>query len=149
MNKSCTFCRVVSGRSPRRSLMYQDDQVSAFKAKYPRSTSHVLVATNEHILQTDIFKPRFTLSDFYREKEPVYWFHTFVSPEYQTLLRKMAMIGRRVCPNGELVFHVPPFNSIEHLHLHCITGKYQNVYREIAHTPGYPWCVHIDVLLRG
>ncbi len=35
-------------------------------------------------------------------------------------------------------FHVPPFNSLEHLHMHIISGEYKNFFQQIAFS-SFPW----------
>ena len=37
-------------------------------------------------------------------------------------------------------FHLPPFNSVSHLHLHCLQLPFLSCRRELSFTPGTPWC---------
>ena len=38
-------------------------------------------------------------------------------------------------------FHAPPWNSIDHLHLHCIRTPFAGLFQRIKYTPGSLWCV--------
>jgi len=44
----CTFCRIESGALPT-ELLYQDDDIIAFKDIAPRAPFHVLVVPRKHI----------------------------------------------------------------------------------------------------
>jgi len=44
----CIFCRIIAGEIPS-SLIYQDDQVVAFKDIRPKASVHVLVLPRKHI----------------------------------------------------------------------------------------------------
>ena len=48
MADSCIFCRIVSGELPA-DVVYQDDQLLAFKDIHPRAPVHVLVVPRQHI----------------------------------------------------------------------------------------------------
>ena len=46
-------------------------------------------------------------------------------------------------------FHVPPFNSIDHLHLHCLSGKRKGVVGgKLAFMEGMPWFISVDMALQ-
>ncbi len=44
----CLFCRIVAGQSPA-DVVYQDEQVVAFKDIYPKAPVHVLIVPRQHI----------------------------------------------------------------------------------------------------
>lgn len=46
--KSCIFCRIVSGELPSEKV-YEDDLVTAFKDINPAAPVHILVIPNRHI----------------------------------------------------------------------------------------------------
>ncbi|MDI3339732.1 MAG: histidine triad nucleotide-binding protein [Sphaerobacter sp.] len=48
MSSDCIFCRIVAGEIPA-TIVYQDDQVTAFKDIQPQATVHILVIPNQHV----------------------------------------------------------------------------------------------------
>mmetsp|Transcript_5286 Transcript_5286/g.6666 ORF Transcript_5286/g.6666 Transcript_5286/m.6666 type:complete len:145 (-) Transcript_5286:690-1124(-) len=136
MKRPCPFCAILKGKTNRK-ILYKDERLIAFPARYPRSSEHIIVTPTEHILQTEVL----SLDAQWAKTK------TFTS-KYQNQILHMAKIGGELLPEGSFVFHVPPFNSIEHFHMHCMKGKFSNFYRQLAHTPGYPWCLDVDTLIR-
>jgi histidine triad (HIT) family protein len=47
---NCIFCKIVAGESPAQ-MLYQDEQVSAFRDIHPVAPTHVLVVPNRHIVR--------------------------------------------------------------------------------------------------
>lgn len=47
MNK-CTFCQIIAGDRPG-EMVYQDDQITAFRDIQPVAPSHILIVPNKHI----------------------------------------------------------------------------------------------------
>lgn len=103
----CIFCRIVAGEIPA-SIVYQDDQVIAFKDIHPKATVHLLLVPRKHIA---------TLAD----AEPV---DQALLGHMQLLLPKIARehgleTGFRTVLNtgrggGQEVFH---------MHYHLLGGK--------------------------
>ncbi|NLX09779.1 MAG: histidine triad nucleotide-binding protein [Chloroflexi bacterium] len=48
MPDNCVFCRIVAGELPAK-IIYQDDQVVAFRDTNPQAPVHILVIPREHI----------------------------------------------------------------------------------------------------
>jgi histidine triad (HIT) family protein len=48
MAKECVFCNIVAGKVPA-SILYQDEQVIAFRDINPQAPAHLLVIPKEHI----------------------------------------------------------------------------------------------------
>ncbi|KAL2232998.1 UNVERIFIED_CONTAM: Bifunctional adenosine 5'-phosphosulfate phosphorylase/adenylylsulfatase HINT4 [Sesamum indicum] len=101
---SCIFCRIARS-STSTTLLHQDDRVVAFQDINPSALRHYLVIPNEHIP---------TVKDLQRRSEDF------------ALVSHMLNVGQsllqRDAPNAEhhrFGFHQPPFNSVNHLHLHC------------------------------
>lgn len=45
---TCLFCRIISREIPG-EIVYEDDQVVAFRDKYPKAPTHILLVCREHI----------------------------------------------------------------------------------------------------
>ena len=48
----CIFCKIVSKQIPA-SMVYQDEQVTAFNDLNPQAPTHVLLVPNHHIANTE------------------------------------------------------------------------------------------------
>jgi histidine triad (HIT) family protein len=48
MTDSCIFCKIVSGDA-RATILYRDDQVTAFRDAHPVAPTHILIVPNRHI----------------------------------------------------------------------------------------------------
>nr|KJB25358.1 hypothetical protein B456_004G199000 [Gossypium raimondii] len=100
----CIFCQIArsSNSTP---LLHSDDKVVAFKDINPSAFRHYLIIPVEHIP---------TVNDLQRRNED----YTLVSHMInvgETLLRRDAPQSNQY----RFGFHQPPFNSVDHLHLHC------------------------------
>ena len=48
MSHSCVFCRIVSNEA-RATIVYRDEQVTAFRDQRPVAPTHILIVPNKHI----------------------------------------------------------------------------------------------------
>ena len=48
MTDSCIFCKIISGEA-RATILYQDEQVTAFQDLHPVAPTHMLLVPNKHI----------------------------------------------------------------------------------------------------
>lgn len=109
LSSSCIFCQIA--RAPTSTtLLHQDDKVVAFQDIRPAALKHYLVIPVEHIP---------TVKQLRRRSEDF------------ALVSHMLDVGRtllqRDAPGAEQLrfgFHQPPFNSVDHLHLHCFALPY-------------------------
>ena len=54
--EDCLFCKIVDGRIPG-AIVYQDDQVVAFKDINPQAPTHLLVVPRKHIASLNALTP--------------------------------------------------------------------------------------------
>ncbi|CAI0502613.1 unnamed protein product [Linum tenue] len=100
----CIFC-AIAGDSSSTKLLHTDDRVVAFQDIRPAAFRHYLVIPVKHIA---------TVNDLRRSEED------------HSLVNHMLQVGRtllqRDAPDAKyrFGFHRPPFNSVNHLHLHCL-----------------------------
>jgi hypothetical protein len=60
---------------------------------------------------------------------------------------KMAQVGNQLSLEHNQVrmgFHVPPFNSVNHLHLHVISLPFKNLWRKLKYQPAMPWFTPVN-----
>ncbi|KAI8593608.1 HIT-like domain-containing protein, partial [Geranomyces variabilis] len=134
---NCIFCRIAAGREESARVVYQDDEFVAFHDINPSASLHLLVIPRAHVG---------TVKDLQVSSRP--------------LVARMATLGRRLlAENGfpaaadqQLGFHVPPFTSVAHLHLHALGLPYKSWLR----SKKYPesgggswgrWFVGVDKLI--
>jgi histidine triad (HIT) family protein len=48
MKPDCTFCKIVAGNSPA-TILFHDEQVTAFRDLHPVAPTHILIVPNKHI----------------------------------------------------------------------------------------------------
>lgn len=46
-------------------------------------------------------------------------------------------------------FHAPPYNSIDHLHLHCLSPPYASPCKALSHWAGASWSPTLEQVVRG
>ncbi|PKA61086.1 14 kDa zinc-binding protein [Apostasia shenzhenica] len=114
----CIFCQIARF-STSTTLLHTDDRVVAFPDVNPSAFRHYLVIPAMHIP---------TIKDLRRRKE-----------DYQ-LVRHMLDVGisllQKDAPESKLFrfgFHQPPFNSVNHLHLHCFALPFTPRWRDIKY----------------
>ncbi len=56
----CVFCRIVKGETTS-EIVYQDEEVTAFRDINPKAPTHILVVPNKHIRSLAYVEPEDTL----------------------------------------------------------------------------------------
>ena len=103
----CVFCRIVRGESPAH-ILYQDDDVTAFRDLHPQAPIHILIVPNRHIAGV-----------------------AQVELEDAALLGKLFVVARRLAEQEDivdgyrLVINNGPRSgqSVFHLHVHLLGGR--------------------------
>ena len=108
MTDSCIFCKIVSGETDA-TVLYRDDQVTAFRDLHPVAPTHILLVPNRHIESVGTLEP---------EDEPLVG-HVFSVARRLAEQEGIAKGGYRLITNtgangGQTVFH---------LHVHLIGGQ--------------------------
>ena len=104
----CIFCQIVAGKIPG-EILYQDEEVIAFRDINPQAPTHLLVIPKKHIV---------SLADLSEDESPL--MGHMVSTANQLAIREgVAESGYRLVINsgkqgGQLV---------PHLHLHLLGGR--------------------------
>eukprot|EP01098_Paradermamoeba_levis_P001109 TRINITY_DN11257_c0_g1_i1.p1 TRINITY_DN11257_c0_g1~~TRINITY_DN11257_c0_g1_i1.p1 ORF type:complete len:135 (+),score=28.40 TRINITY_DN11257_c0_g1_i1:167-571(+) len=101
----CVFCKIVGNIAGER-IVHRDETFVAFYDIKPQAELHLLVIPNTHLVSID----HLSFNEIH-------------------LIEKMKELGNELLQNlvGEkekrFGFHVPPFTSVDHLHLHCFGGE--------------------------
>jgi histidine triad (HIT) family protein len=108
MSKDCIFCKIVS-KEAKATIVYQDEQVTAFRDIHPVAPTHILIVPNRHIDSVGTMEP---------EDEQVVG-HLF------TVARKLAE-QEGISEGGyRLIANTGPHGgqTVLHLHVHLIGGQ--------------------------
>ncbi|GAV78544.1 DcpS_C domain-containing protein [Cephalotus follicularis] len=105
VTSQCVFCQIARN-STTTTLLHSDNMVVAFQDIKPAAFRHYLVIPVEHIP---------TVKDLHRKDED-YSLVSHMLNVGQTLLYQDAPQSKHY----RFGFHQPPFNSVDHLHLHCL-----------------------------
>jgi histidine triad (HIT) family protein len=108
MSDSCTFCKIISNEA-KATIVYHDEQVTAFRDIHPVAPTHILIVPNKHIDSIGTLDP---------EDEQVIG-HIFTVARKLADAEGISNSGFRLITNtgahgGQTVFH---------LHVHLIGGQ--------------------------
>ena len=108
MTNSCIFCRIVSEEATA-TIIYRDEQVTAFRDTHPVAPTHILIVPNKHIESVGTLDA---------EDEQLVG-HLF------TVARKLAEEEGIAKGGYRLITNTGPNGgqSVFHLHLHLIGGQ--------------------------
>ncbi|XP_050301278.1 adenosine 5'-monophosphoramidase HINT3-like [Anthonomus grandis grandis] len=105
MSSKCIFCDIVSKKSPA-DIKLENEEIIIFTDIKPVAKHHYLAIPKEHIENVNSLN----------------------TTEHVGLLDRLVSEGKRVIEEQggdlndmRLGFHLPPFNTVGHLHLHCIS----------------------------
>ena len=106
--RDCVFCKIIARQAPG-EILYQDEQVTAFRDIHPVAPTHVLIVPNKHIA---------SVNDLSVEDESLVG-HMFSVARLIAEQEGVSEAGYRLIVNtnahaGQMVYH---------LHLHVIGGQ--------------------------
>ncbi|XP_019953082.1 adenosine 5'-monophosphoramidase HINT3-like isoform X1 [Paralichthys olivaceus] len=128
----CSFCRIANHDTDT-DILLSDEQLVCFRDVKPGATHHYLIVPRMHIdnckaLQgTDV-----------------------------PLVEQMEKMGRSILEKNNISdlddvcmgFHIPPFSSVPHLHLHALAPTSKMSFRSQLHyTPKSHWFITVDKVL--
>jgi histidine triad (HIT) family protein len=105
---SCAFCKILSGEAPA-TILYRDDQVTAFRDIHPIARTHILIIPNRHIASVN----QLEAGD-----------EALVG--HMLMVAKELAVQEGVSENGyRLMINTGAHGgqTVPHLHLHLIAGK--------------------------
>lgn len=104
----CIFCRIIAGEIPA-DVVFQDDEVVAFRDIHPQSPKHILIVPRSHIASL-----------------------TEVTEQHQGLLGKLLLVAQKIAEKENIAArgYRLTINSgadggqlVTHLHLHLLGGR--------------------------
>ena len=111
----CLFCKIIAGQIPG-AIVYQDDDLVAFRDINPQAPLHVLIVPRRHIATLNDLKPAddALVGSMHRRAAALAQEHGYAERGYRTVFNTQA-------DAGQTVFHI---------HLHLLAG------RELGWPPG-------------
>ncbi|HEY2979602.1 MAG TPA: histidine triad nucleotide-binding protein [Anaerolineales bacterium] len=108
MTADCIFCKIINDQIPA-TIVYRDEQVTAFRDLNPLATAHILIVPNKHIDSVNTVTP---------EDEPLLG-HLFTVARQLAEQEGFQESGYRLITNtgehgGQTIFH---------LHVHLLGGN--------------------------
>jgi histidine triad (HIT) family protein len=109
---TCIFCKIINGQSSGQ-ILYQDEEVSAFRDIHPAAPTHILIIPNKHIA---------SINDVEEEDEKLLG-HLF------TVARLLAKQEGVDSSGYRLIVNTGPHagQGVFHLHLHLICGQHLHI----------------------
>lgn len=124
----CIFCKIIRNEEPGEKI-YEDDDVTCIKDINPASTHHYLIIPKKHIRNAKTLTPE-------------------DSDLFDKIVATVDIISEKLDLNPASTrtgFHWPPFNTVNHLHLHVISPiEKMNVMRKMMFKPSSYWFVSTD-----
>jgi histidine triad (HIT) family protein len=104
----CIFCKIVSKQIPA-NLVYQDEQVTAFRDLNPQAPTHVLLVPNQHIANTESLEAQ----------------HDAIVGAVLRTARSIARSAGVADSGYRLVVNTgrDANNTVAHLHVHLLGGR--------------------------
>ncbi|RIA90602.1 HIT-like domain-containing protein [Glomus cerebriforme] len=109
--QDCVFCDLTYER-----VVYEDERIIVFHDIKPAAKMHLLIIPRDHIDTVNSLTP----NDL---------------PLWNQLLLEFGF----QLPQTRMGFHIPPYNSVNHLHLHCFGLPFRNRFIGIKYTEWMPW----------
>ncbi|CAF1059286.1 unnamed protein product [Adineta ricciae] len=171
----CLFCRIVRGESPANQLWYADDRCAVFIPRGPVAQLHLLVVPLEHIqnISTLNEEHRSLLEHMRKVAIEQLRVHSQYIGSAESPLVPLAPPPSHYAFNRgnlsilnpdivsykdeetsrdssfDLCFHRPPYNSIDHLHLHAIQVPFRNLGNHLMFAKVFRWHASFDSVLHS
>lgn len=128
--QSCVFCDICAGKNRITEVIYEDEHVIVFVPLDVCASTHLLSVPKRHIRNVRSLQK----SDI-------------------PLLENLYAVGSRALkqrsPDSDpkthqFCFHVPPINSIDHLHLHCQAPPFVSPWAALKYAQGRRHCRSLE-----
>ncbi|XP_043677935.1 histidine triad nucleotide-binding protein 3 [Vespula pensylvanica] len=124
----CIFCKIIKNESPSEKI-YEDEYVTCIKDINPASDHHYLILPNKHINTAKDLQPA-----------DIKLYDKIVAC-VQLVMQKQGFDMN----STRTGFHWPPFNTVNHLHLHLISPvENMSIVKRMVFKLDTPWFVSTD-----
>ncbi|KAH8372008.1 hypothetical protein KR093_009706 [Drosophila rubida] len=121
--ENCIFCNISSGKSDT-TLEFETDEFVIFKDIKPASTYHYLIVTKEHYESLKVLDKS----------------HTKLVGRMEDTLKEFLKSKDIDTTDALFGFHMPPFISVKHLHLHGIAPRSEmGFFSRLVFKSSAPW----------
>lgn len=114
----CIFCNVTPDRF---NIVLQDEEFICFRDRSPAAAVHLLVIPRTHIANVQSLTQRD--SDLVRQMQAL----------GRKALELVSRSSSGAVPEWRFGFHIPPFRSVDHLHLHCLELPFRSRIKALKH----------------
>ncbi|XP_058461690.1 adenosine 5'-monophosphoramidase HINT3-like [Malaya genurostris] len=103
--ENCIFCKIASGKNSNTAILFQNERIQIFKDIRPAADNHLLAIPKYHIDGVRSLTPN---------DKPLL---EEMKTELVSVLRDQFQVDETTILLG---FHIPPFTTVKHLHMHGI-----------------------------
>eukprot|EP00041_Stephanoeca_diplocostata_P017425 m.350444 g.350444 ORF g.350444 m.350444 type:complete len:192 (+) comp20693_c0_seq3:230-805(+) len=140
----CLFCDITGRNVPPGETVPFDDairdgfELSAFYPTSPAAALHILIVPKIHVRNvTDVSDRRLIEAMLSYGRDVL-----ARKSEHRQDMRRSDTVDASDLAQARFSFHVSPYNSVDHLHLHCQLPPFASTIKDIMYTPDkYPWCM--------
>ncbi|KAG7402053.1 hypothetical protein PHYBOEH_007267 [Phytophthora boehmeriae] len=152
---SCRFCEILRARAE--PFLYEDEHVVVFRPLRPIVPSHVLIVPRAHIRNVNRLagRHRSLLARMHRVADIVMAQPTTpdsddaeAKPQESSAIHNETAVDRDDT-SVRYSFHVPPFNSIDHVHMHAFHDDPRSLgyYGRLKYRTESWWCRSYDQVM--
>jgi len=134
-SNGCVFCAIVEGRE-KAAVVFEDDTLIAFRDIHPDAEIHIQLIPKQHIANIN------ALGEEHREL-----IYKMEATAQEILKEALGPTREAQMKKTKLGFHVPPYNSVNHLHMHLLAGRFA-VKSYLTHNSIFPWFMPLPELKR-
>ncbi|CAI5732239.1 unnamed protein product [Hyaloperonospora brassicae] len=148
---SCRFCEIL--RTTAEPLLYQDEHVVVFRPLRPIVPSHVLIVPRTHIRNVNRLAAthRGLLARMHHVAKMVLTREFEAKTEPECVGLQLGELKDIHGPTHRIhyTFHVPPFNSIDHVHMHAFLDDPSSLgcYGRLKYRTTSWWCRSYDQVM--
>ena len=110
MKNKCKFCNIVKTQNSKK-ILFQDEKILMFSDYRPICLIHLQCIPKIHIKNIKSLTPEHIPLLLHMKEKAI----KFLVDKYKAKEKDIVM-----------GFHVPPFNSIDHLHMHCMLPPFKD-----------------------
>lgn len=127
----CLFCNIANGRKPPVKLLYENEEYAILKDKYPASTHHYLAIPKQHYTSLKVLNKshvglgkKCTINTVCMYVLNQIWVMLLFTASRMHEGMVEFLLSKGVNEEDAIIgYHIPPFISQKHLHLHGIYPK--------------------------